>query len=285
MSAKPRAIAPGQRRNPVFTATAVVVLLLAAALTAAPFVIALITAFTPKLQFVREGVLTIPIPPSLENFAALGARQVDFGSAVLTTVAVVVVVTVGQLVFSIMAAYAFARLRFPGRDALFWVFLGTLMIPQVVVIIPLFFLLSDWNLRGTFLGLVLPYLFGSPYAVFLLREQFRQIPQELIDAMRIDGAGTWRVLVGLVVPLSRPTIVTLALITVVTHWNNFMWPLLIGGNKVPVLTTAMSTLQTQYQNNVTLVMAASMLAMLPLIVLFVIFQKQIVRSIRISSFR
>lgn len=265
-------------------ATTYVALSAVTLITLAPFILALITAFTSRNQFNSQG-LSLPMPPTFENFLALGERRVDFGDAAMTTLLAVLVITVCQLLFSVMAAFAFARMRFPGRDVLFWVFLATLMVPQVVTVVPLYFMMSEINQVGTFAGLVLPFVLGSPYAVFLLREQFRQIPQELLDAMRMDGAGTLRILFGLVVPLSRPTLITLMLITVVTHWNNFMWPLMIGRNRIHVITTATQSLQEQYANNTTLIMAASMLAMLPLIVLFVIFQKQIVRSIRISSFR
>ena len=277
-------VAPGQRQSAAGVVTTYASLLLAALVTLVPFVLAVITAFTPKLQFAREG-LTIPSPPTLDNFAALGNLRLDFTQAFWVTVAVVIVVSIGQIVFSITAAYAFARMRFPGREALFWVVLATLMVPQAVTVIPLYVMFAGMGLPGTFEGLVLPYLFGSSYAVFLLREQFRQISEELIDAMRIDGQGTLGILTRLVVPLSRPTLVTLLLITVVTHWNNFMWPLMIGRNRIHVLTTAAASLQEQYSNNTTLVMAAAVLAMLPLIVLFVIFQRQIVRSIRITGFR
>lgn len=259
------------------------VLVVSAVVTLVPFVLAFLTAFTSPRQFTREGPGAVPNPPTLENIVDLFGRRVDFAAAFWTTVAVVVVVVVGQLLCSVLAAYAFARLRFPGRDALFWVFLGTLMIPQVVTVIPLYLMLAE--VRGEFLGLVLPYVLGSPYAIFLLREHFRQVPQELIDAARIDGAGTMRTLWQLVVPLSRPILVTLTLITVVTHWNNFMWPLMIGANRMLVLTTATATLQEQYSNNITLVMAASTLALVPLLALFVVFQRQIVRSITITSFR
>ncbi|NLT26078.1 MAG: carbohydrate ABC transporter permease [Microbacteriaceae bacterium] len=277
-------MAPGQRPAPVANAVIMVVLVVATLLTLFPFVLALLAAFTPRQQFVREG-LTLPLPPSLENFAALGETRVDFTQAFWVTVAVVVVVAAGQLLFSVTAAYAFARMRFPGRELWFWVVLATLMVPQAVTVIPLYVLFAQIGLPGTFLGLVLPYLLGSPYAVFLLREQFRQIPEELIDAMRMDGGGTLRILFGLVVPLSRPTLVTLLLITVVTHWNNFMWPLMIGRNRIHVLTTAAASLNERFANTTTLVMAAAVAAMLPLIVLFAIFQRQIVRSIRITGFR
>ncbi len=202
------------------------------------------------------------------------------------TAQVVVVILVGQLIFSIMAAYAFAKLRFAGRDALFWVYLATLMIPQVVIVIPLYVMMAQTGLRNTFWALVLPFMFGSPYAVFLLREHFRSIPDDLIDAARIDGAGDWRILWQIVAPLSRGIISTLAIITVVSHWNNFMWPLIITtGRDWQVITVATANLQSQYNANWTLVMAATTVAMAPLLVLFAIFQRTIVNSISLTGFK
>jgi multiple sugar transport system permease protein len=132
----------------------------------------------------------------------------------------------------------------------------------------------------------LPYVFGSPYAIFLMREYFRGIPQDLVDAARIDGAGHWRIMVRIIVPLSRPVIATLGLITIVSHWNNFLWPLIVtSGPTWSVITVATASMQSQYNGNWTVVMAATTAAMLPLIVLFLIFNRQIVNSIAITGFR
>jgi multiple sugar transport system permease protein len=166
------------------------------------------------------------------------------------------------------------------------VYLATLMVPQVVIVIPLFVMMSQVGLRNTFWSLVLPFMFGSPYAVFLLREHFRSIPDDLIDAARIDGAGDWRILWQIVAPLSRGIISTLAIITVVSHWNNFMWPLIITtGRDWQVITVATANLQSQYNANWTLVMAATTVAMAPLLVLFAIFQRSIVSSISLTGFK
>ncbi|MGP9694861.1 carbohydrate ABC transporter permease [Brachybacterium sp. AOP25-B2-12] len=262
------------------------ILVVAGLLTLAPFVVSVLTAFTTPQQFAQQGALSLPSPPTLANFAELFAGASGFATPVAVTVQMVLVILVGQLVFSVLAAYAFALLRFPGRDLLFWVYVATLMVPQVVVVVPLYLMLSAADLRNTFWALVIPFVLGSPYAIFLLRENFRSIPTELVDAMRIDGAGTLRLLWSLVVPLNRPIIVTLVLITVVTHWNSFMWPLVItsGPTWAPV-TVATANLQSQYSNNWTLVMAATTLAMLPLVLLFVAFQRQITRSIGASTLR
>lgn len=196
------------------------------------------------------------------------------------------VILLGQLVFSVLAAYAFARLRFPGRDALFWIYIATLMVPATVTVVPLYLMMAEAGLRNTFWALVLPFMFGSPYAIFLLREYFRSIPGDLINAARLDGAHTLDVITHVVVPASRPILVTLALITVVSQWNNFLWPLVItSGSKWQVLTVATAGLQTQYNAQWTLVMAATTVAIVPLIVLFIAFSRNIVRSIVVTGIK
>lgn len=260
-------------------------LTLGATLTLAPFVLSVMTAVKTPLQFTSQGPLTPPAPVTGSNFTLLFA-QYGFVTPVVVTAQVVAVILVGQLLFSVFAAYAFARLEFPGRDALFWVYLATLMLPQAVTIIPLYSMMTAIDLRNTFWALVLPQVFGSPYAIFLLREYFRGIPGELLDAARIDGCGTMRILRHVVVPVSRPILTTIAIITVVTHWNNFLWPLVITtGPQWQVLTVATAGLQTQYNGNWTIVMAATTLAIVPLLALFLIFQRKVIRSITITGFR
>ena len=262
------------------------VLIVAAALTLGPFLFSVMTALTSTTPFAQEGPLAVPAPPVLHHLIALVSSEGGFVTPVAVTGQMVAVILAGQMVFSVLAAYAFALLRFPGRDLLFWVYIATLMVPQVVVVVPLYLMLSEMGLRNTFWALVLPFVLGSPYAIFLLRENFRGMPSELMDAMRIDGAGTLRLLWHLVVPLNRPIIVTLVLITVVTHWNSFMWPMVItSGPEWRVITVATSALQSQYNNNWTLVMAGTTLAMLPLVILMVIFQKQITRSVGEATLR
>ncbi|AMM31572.1 sugar ABC transporter permease [Sinomonas atrocyanea] len=263
------------------------ILLGGALITLGPFALSIITSFKTPQQFSTESPLSLPAPFTMQNYAGLFSGElVDFGHSIIVTAGYVLVVLVGQLTFSILAAFAFARLRFPGRDVLFWLYLSTLMIPAVVTVVPLYLMLTEAGLRNTFWGIVLPYMFGSPYAIFLLREYFRGIPEEIVDAARIDGAGTWRILTRIMVPLSRPIIVTLTIITIVTHWNNFLWPLIITGSpSLSVITVATASMQSQYNGNWTIVMAATTLAMAPLIIIFLIFNRQIVNSIAITSFR
>jgi len=255
-----------------------------AVITLAPFVLGLLTSFTSPHQFATGRPLAWPRPPTLSNYADLGGA--GFGRALAVTALMTALILLGQMSFSVLAAYAFARLRFPGRDAVFWIYIATLMVPATVTVVPLYLMMAQVGLRNTFWALVLPFVFGSPYAIFLLREYFRAIPDDLVNAARLDGANTLDVIVHVVMPASRPVLVTLALITVVSQWNNFMWPLVItSGGKWRVLTVATAALQSRYNAQWTLVMAATTVAIVPLIVLFVVFQRRIVRSIVVTGLK
>jgi multiple sugar transport system permease protein len=255
-----------------------------AVITLAPFALGLLTSFTSAHQFATGTTLAWPQPPTLANYSALGGA--GFGRAVLVTALMTAVILLGQLSFSVFAAYAFARLRFPGREPLFWVYIATLMVPATVTVVPLYLMMAQLGLRNTFWALVLPHVFSSPYAIFLLRQYFHAIPDDLVNAAHLDGANTLDVIVHVAVPSSRPVLVTLVLITVVAQWNNFMWPLVItSGSKWQVLTVATAALQSQYDAQWTLVMAATTVAIMPLIILFVIFQRHIVRSIVVTGLK
>jgi multiple sugar transport system permease protein len=255
-----------------------------AVITLTPFAFGLLTSFTSAQQFATESRLSLPSPPTIENYT--GLADAGFGRAFIVTALMTAVILLGQMTFSVLAAYAFARLRFPGRDVLFWVYIATLMVPATVTVVPMYLMMAEAGLRNTFWALVLPFMFGSPYAIFLLREYFRTIPADLINAARVDGAHTLDVIVHVVVPASRPILVTLALITVVSQWNNFMWPLVItSGSKWEVLTVATAGLQSRYNAQWTLVMAATTVAIVPLIVLFVVLGRHIVRSIVVTGLK
>jgi multiple sugar transport system permease protein len=278
-------VTPVRRTLPADLAT-YTVLVTGAVLTLAPFLMSVATALKTPLQFASQPVLAPPAPITGQNFAELFGQEYGFVAPIVVTAQVVAVILVGQLLFSVFAGYAFARLEFPGRHALFWVYLATLMVPQAVTVIPLYTMLTEVGLRNTFWALVLPQVFGSPFAIFLLREYFRAIPADLLDAARLDGCGTLRTLRHVVVPVSKPILATLTIITVVTHWNNFLWPLVITtGRRWEVLTVATAGLQSQYNGNWTVVTAATTTAILPLLVLFLAFQRHVVRSITITGFR
>src|SRR6201990_691168 len=226
-------------------------LALGALITLAPFGLGLLTSFTSAHQFATGSPLQVPRAPTLANYANLGGA--GFGRAAAVTALMTAVILVGQLTFSVLAGYAFARLQFPARDALFWVYIATLMVPGTVTVVPMYLMMAQLGLRNTFWALVLPFMFGSPYAIFLLRQHFRAIPDDLLNAAYLDGATTLDVILHVVVPSSRPVIVTLMLITAVSEWHHFMWPLIItSGTKWQGLTVETAPLQSRYHAQWTL---------------------------------
>ena len=255
-----------------------------ALITLLPFALGLLTSFTSAHQFATGTPLQLPHPPTLSNYGDLAGA--GFGRAAAVTALMTAVVLVGQMTFSVLAGYAFARLNFAGRDVLFWGYIATLMVPGTVTVVPLYLMMAEMGLRNTFWALVLPFMFGSPYAIFLLREHFRLIPNDLINAAHLDGANTFDVITHVVIPSSRPVLAALTLITVVSQWNNFMWPLVItSGHKWRVLTVATADLQTRFNSQWTLVMAATTLAIVPLVVLFIASQRHIVSSIVLTGIK
>ncbi|OBA59953.1 sugar ABC transporter permease [Mycobacterium sp. 1100029.7] len=253
-----------------------------ALITLLPFALGLLTSFTSARQFATDTPLQLPHPPTLANYGDLAGA--GFGRAAAVTALMTAVILVGQMTFSVLAGYAFARLEFTGRDVLFWVYIATLMVPGTVTVVPLYLMMAQAGLRNTFWALVLPFMFGSPYAIFLLREHFRLIPDDLINAARLDGANTLDVITHVVIPSSRPVLATLTLITVVSQWNNFMWPLVItSGHKWRVLTVATADLQSRFNSQWTLVMAATTIAIVPLALLFIASQRHIVSSLVLSG--
>jgi multiple sugar transport system permease protein len=244
------------------------------------------TALKTEHQYATGSPLALPDPFTLENFRTLFGDGIDFWIPMVVTVQVVAVLVVGQMLASILAAYAFATLEFRGREALFWLYIATLMVPAVVTIIPLYTMAVEAGWKNSFAGLVVPFVLGSPYAVFLLRQNFRSTPRELLDAATLDGAGILRRLWSVVLPMNRPIVVTLLLITVVTQWNNFLWPSIIApAREWRVVTTATTAMQTQYDDRIVLVMTAAVVAMAPLIILFLVFQKKITAAIGITGLR
>jgi multiple sugar transport system permease protein len=198
----------------------------------------------------------------------------------------VVIVTAGQVVFSLLSGYAFAKLRFWGRDALFWTFLATLMVPNIVTLIPLFIVMKDLGWINSILGIAAPYMFGTPFGIFLARQFFLRVPHELLEAGRVDGATEFGVFWRIVVPISRPLVGTLLIITSVQAWNNFLWPLIVGGTPgSTVLTVGIADLSTAVVPAYGPMMAAAVVVLLPILVAFVLFQRQIVSSIALTGIK
>ncbi len=213
--------------------------------------------------------------------------SVNFLLYLRNSVVFAVLATVGQVFFSALAAYAFARLRWPGRNIVFFVFLTALMVPPIFTALPNFILIKNLGLLGTFPGLVAPYFFMTPFAIFYLRQFFLGISREIEEAARLDGAGHWRIFFGIVLPMSAAPITTLAILTLINMWNEYLWPLLVGtSDSSRVLTVALGVFRQQTPNtgpDWAGLMAAVLVAALPLLVVFLVFAKRVVNSIGFSA--
>lgn len=238
---------------------------------------------------VKDSSEIFGIPPSLfgerlrlENFWEAWTF-VPFGRFMINTLVVAVLGTVVVCVTSVLAAYAFSRLRFRGREGMFLLYLMTIMVPQEVVVIPMFILMQRFGWVDTYQALILPWAFTA-FGTFLLRQFFLTIPRELEDAARIDGAGHLRILTTIVIPEARPAIAVLAVFTFIQYWNSFLWPLIITSSlemsTVPVgLNAFIGQLGTRWD----LLMAAAAISMLPTILLVLALQRHLVRGISLTG--
>jgi multiple sugar transport system permease protein len=228
------------------------------------------------------GTNLVPHHPTLGNFVYV-FTQVDFVRYLLNTFFVSAVVTIIALIFHSMAGYALARLRFPGRDAIFLAMFSTFLISQPVIIVPLFILARTLHLLDSYGGLIVPSIFNA-FGIFLLRQFYLGVPRELEEAALIDGASYFRIWRSIILPLSRPIMSALAILFFLANWNSFLWPLTIISNQdLWMVQVAIANFHQQYNGSWNYIMAASTVVALPTIVMFVIFQKRIVESIKTSG--
>lgn len=261
------------RRTPLAVLGIYLGLAAAAAIALLPLALSLMTAFARDPA--RRSPLAPPDPWPADSFGAVLGDPADLAGAARTTLAAVVVVTCAQVASSVLAAYAFAQLRFPGREPLFRLFLVAMTIPTTALVVPLYLMAAAAGLRNTFWGVVAPFMLASPGAVLLLRESFRSVPRELIDAARIDGAGHMRILTRIVIPASRPTLAALTLITAVNQWNSFMWPRIIANQRPRVVTVAAAALQFHHNAGRAHMMAAAAVVLIPVVVLLLALRRRV----------
>ncbi|MEN6304478.1 MAG: carbohydrate ABC transporter permease [Armatimonadia bacterium] len=203
----------------------------------------------------------------------------------LNSLIVTILVTAGAVFTSSLSAFAFARLNFPGRDKLFLGYLGTMMVPQVVTMIPVFVLLKLFGWIDTYAAMILPPMFTA-YGTFLLRQFFSTIPRELEDAARMDGCGLWGIYRHVIMPLSGPAIATLTTFIFLGTWNSFMWPLIVINSmeKRPLM-LGLYAFMSRYNTEWTLLMAASLMVMAPVIIVFLLGQRYFVKGIVVSGMK
>lgn len=230
------------------------------------------------------------IPPTLwprewypENFIAAW-RSAPFGRYLVNSLFMAIAIMVLETITSALAAYAFARLRFPARDLIFLAYLGTLMIPQQVTLVPRFIIMRELGWIDSYQGLILPQAF-SAFGTFLLRQFFLAIPYELEDAARIDGASRFTTFTRIILPLAGPAVATLAVFIFLYQWNNLLWPLVISNTvETRPVAVGLRYFLGQYANEWNLLMAAATLATLPPIGLYLVAQRWFVRGITLTGF-
>jgi multiple sugar transport system permease protein len=251
-------------------------------------VIPLVWMVVTSLQTLDE---TRHYPPSLvptslqfRNYTDV-LQQAPFARWFVNTLVVTLACVVGNLLFCSLAGYAFARIRFFGREVAFILILATLMVPFQVVIIPTFLIVRSFHLIDTLGALIVPNLAGA-FGIFMLRQFFRTLPVELEEAARIDGASRLGILFKIVLPLSGPALATLAVITFMWTWNDFLWPLItIYNPNNMTIQLGLATFQGAHQSNTNLLMAANVMSMLPVLLLFFFAQRYFIRGIATTGLK
>jgi len=224
----------------------------------------------------------LPAPPTLANYRELFAHA-GMGRYLLNSVMLTTAVTLVSLFFNVGAGYAFAKLRFAGRDRIFKALLAALVIPSQVAMVPLFLMLRHLGLVNTYGGVIVPAM-ASIFGIFVVRQYALSVPDDLLEAARIDGAGEFRIFRSVIVPMLRPIIVTLAVFTSLGAWNDFMWPLIVlGDNDLYTLPVALASLSREHVQDNELMMAGSVLTILPVLLVFLILQRYYIQGLMLGS--
>lgn len=243
-----------------------------------------VVAFSPRAELLTTDVRLWPKQFTLENFDRIFA-SFPVGTWFVNSISIVVVVTAITVAVNLLAGYAFAHLRFPGGSVIFLLLISTLMLPVQVIMVSAFNLITDLGLYGTYWGVILPTA-ASAFGMFLARQFILGIPREIIEAARVDGAGSFRIFLRIVLPLCKPLIAVLTLLTVLSTWNDFAWPLIaLKENSLFTLPIGLLYLQGQFGSDYGATMAFALLSVLPMIVLFLFCQRYFVQGFTRSGIR
>ncbi len=260
------------------------VLSLGAVAMVVPFLWMISTSLKTEMQAYQFPPVWIPDPMVWRNYLDTW-QALPFDLFFLNSAFVSLMLTVGQLATCSLGAFAFARLRFPGREQLFVLYLATLMIPFQVIMIPLFVLVSRMGWIDSYWGLTVPLVF-SPYGTFLLRQFFKSIPRELEDASKIDGCTYWRIYWNIMMPLSKPALATLGIFVFMWSWNNFLWPLLIVNSlEMKTLPLGLAYFLGQYTIYWNLLMVGATIALLPVLIVFFFAQRFFIEGITLTGLK
>lgn len=243
-----------------------------------PFIWMVSTSFKSPGEIFTQTPTFIPRQPTLDNFRNL-LNAAALGRSFLNSLIFAIGMTVLSLLCNAMAAYGFAKLSFPGREKLFSLLLLTMMVPGQVTMMPVFLILKTFGLLNTFTGLIVPGI-ASVFAIFMLRQFMRDIPEEILEAARIDGCSEFRIFFSVMMPLCRPILATLAIFSFIGSWNEFFWPLIIMlREEMQTLPVALANLNGQFNTDWGLLMAGSVLVVVPVILVFLTAQKHYIKGI------
>ncbi|WP_309619782.1 carbohydrate ABC transporter permease [Salinibacterium sp.] len=270
-------------RSRALTITIGIGLAIGAVITAFPFIWMLTSSLKPQSESIDYPPTILPQAPTLEYYQIL-FTQLDFGRYLVNTLIVVLISYVGLMLMA-MAGYAFAKFEFKGKKGLFFLVLATLMIPVQVTMIPTYLIINGLNLTNTLVGIALPTLV-SGFSIFLFRQFMTTIPTEMLEAARLDGAGEFRTFWQIVLPMSKPILAVQVVLTFITGWNSFLWPLILSSDqKLYTLSVGLNLLNQQLAVNPSLQMAGASVMVLPILIVFIIFQRYVIQGFALSGLK
>jgi len=261
------------------------VLILFALFFLLPLLWMVVTAFKPFEEWLTPN--WIPMNPTLENFTSIfNDKSLPVVNWFLNSLLIASLFTLVILIIDSLAGYAYARLEFPGKNLLFGLMLATLVMPGIMFLIPNYLTVARLGWIGSIQGVIVPG-FAGVFGVFFMRQFFQSLPKELEEAAYIDGASIWRTFFSVILPLSKGPLITLGIITFLTSWNDFLWPLLIlGGDRQELtLPVGLATLQGQYTFDYGKLMAGALVLTVPVLILYAVFQRYIIRSISMTGIK
>lgn len=269
--------------NPIKKWILMFLLIVGALIVSLPFFWMILTSFKTDAEAIMVPPTLFPQRWTIDNYIKL-YTELRFGTYLLNTLVIVACGYIG-LFFNLLAGYAFAKFQFPGAKWLFALILATMMIPSQITMIPNYILLNRMGLTGTMMGMVLPGLVGA-FSIFLFRQFISTIPNELLEAARIEGAGEFNIFFHIILPISKSIIAIQIIFTFIAGWNSFLWPLIIANDeKLYTLSVGLSLLKGQNVSYFSLQMAGASFMVLPVLIIFMLFQKRIMQNFTLSGIK
>ncbi len=260
------------------------ILVLGAAFIIIPFLWMLLSSVKTAKELLQVPPTLLPENLALENYKEVFKLQ-GFKKYIFNSIFVTVCITLGELITTILAAFAFSKLNFKGNNIIFAVLLGTMMVPGEVLVIPNFVLLSKLSWINTYKALIIPWC-TSVFSIFLLKQHFMSIPKELHFAAKIDGCKDFKFLWHILIPIARPTVITIGVLKIINSWNSFMWPMIVTNSEaMRTLPTALAKFSTESGSDYHLIMALSTLVILPMVIVYILLQKYILDGVKGSNLK